>query len=290
MYSFLFKPIVKELIWGSESWDISCREGDMSVIENGKLAGMPFIDAINSDRETYLGQNFKDDEVFPLLVKIIDAKLNLSIQVHPDDADAQRIENEPNGKSESWYIIDPGLGYLIIGLKDGVTKASLRAALNDGTAEDCFAKLEVKEGDIIDISAGLVHAITGGVKLLEIQQNSDTTYRVFDYNRKGLDGKPRELHVEKALDVINFNSEPRENTYFTYERLNVEDNFKQKTDGGTFFIYTCVKGSAEFVSGDEKTVVSCNRSVFVPAALGEFVIKNTGGEAASLIKTIPHKV
>ena len=287
MYPILFKPIIKNLIWGSESWDISCREKDMGVIENGSLSGMSFIDVINSDKASLLGQKFINTDVFPLLVKIIDAKKNLSIQVHPDDIYAQKIENVPYGKNESWYIREPGPGFLIIGLNSGVTKEMLKEALNNGTAEDCFNKLPIKKGDLIHIEAGLSHAITGGVKLLEIQQNSDTTYRVYDYNRLGDDGKPRELHVDKALDVINFDLEPRENTYYSCEKLVVSDSLKQQTNGSGFFIFTCVKGCAEFVTNGEKTVVPVERSVFIPASLGEFVIKNAGCGCCELIKTMP---
>ena len=204
-YPLLFTPITKTMVWGTESWDITCRPAEMGIVQNGPLAGEKFSAIL-------------DGEKFPLLVKIIDAKDALSIQVHPDDSKSDGINT---GKSEMWYILEPPTdGRLIIGLTPGTTKADLEAAYKAGTVEDLLNYVTVKKGDMIDIPPGLIHALTPGVKVAEVQQNSDITYRLYDYNRLGLDGQPRELHVAEALEVSDFDAKPAiveqvKNKYFT---------------------------------------------------------------------------
>lgn len=141
-----------------------------------------------------------------ILVKVIDAKDKLSVQVHPDDEYAKRVENQANGKSEMWYILSAAKdAYLYCGFNQKVDRELVKSSALDGSIEQYLNKIEVKEGDIIKIPAGTVHAIGAGIKLLEIQQNSTLTYRLYDYQRVGADGKQRELHLDKALDVLDYN-------------------------------------------------------------------------------------
>ena len=206
-YPLKLKPVFKEIIWGgsklrtdfgkvcdldklAESWELTVRNDGMNVIENGEYAGMTLAE--------YLGN---DAEGFPLLIKLIDACDRLSIQVHPDDAYARENEGE-YGKTEMWYIVDalPG-AKLVYGLKD-YDKEKFAAAAEDGTLEKYLNFVEVHKGDVFFIPSGTVHAIGAGILIAEIQQSSNVTYRVYDYNRRGADGKLRPLHVKKALDVI----------------------------------------------------------------------------------------
>lgn len=206
LYPLKLTPVCKEIIWGgerlksefgksapfdkiAESWELTVRPDGMNVIENGIYAGMTLSEYLSSD------------EKFPLLIKLIDACDRLSIQVHPDDEYAQKFEGE-FGKTEVWYIVDalPG-SRLIWGLKD-YSPSKFRSALENGTLEEHMNYVEVKKGDVFFIPSGCVHAIGAGILIAEIQQSSNVTYRVYDYMRRDKNGKLRELHVEKALDVI----------------------------------------------------------------------------------------
>lgn len=310
MYPLIFEPIYKEMVWGGErlkekynrtlpsktigeSWDISCRTSEMGIVANGDLKGLSFEEVINSDRNGYLGDNLYTVKDFPLLVKIIDAGQNLSVQVHPDDLYAQQNENVAYGKNEVWYVLDaPDGAFLIVGLKEGVTKENFSQAIKNNTVEDCLNKLPIKAGDIILISSGLVHAITAGVMVAEIQQNSDITYRIYDYDRLGIDGRPRHLHVEQSLEVIRFDAKTNEavpkgisvmdgenkitryvsTPYFEIETYDIPHKKEDRTDGKKFIIFTCVKGEAVFESNENSVTVSEGQSVFIPAAMSEFTI------------------
>jgi len=309
LYPILFEPIYKEMVWGGnrlagygrelpfkytgESWDISCREREMGIVRNGTYKGRTFIELIETDRVKILGHKHAAGD-FPLLVKLIDANDFLSVQVHPGDEYA-RAADGASGKNEMWYVLEaPEDGYLIIGLKDGVTKKIFERALAAGRGvEECLNRLYVKRGDVIDIPAGLVHAVGSGIMLAEIQQNSDLTYRVYDYGRAGIDGKPRELHIKKALDVIDFEQKiPREkaagrkrntgsetvteyisNQYFHVLKYDIKNTFRERTDAARFRVLTCVGGGAEIVSRGGTTAMRTGDSVFLPAALGEYEIK-----------------
>jgi mannose-6-phosphate isomerase len=227
LYPFTFRPILKERVWGGrslerlfhkplppgapigESWEISDRPGDASVIANGPLADRDLRWLMENHAAELLGENQRAVKRFPLLVKILDAHEKLSLQVHPPAARAAELGGEP--KTEMWYVAEavPG-AELFVGLKRGVTRASFEEKIKDGTVADCFQRLTVEKGDVMFLPSGRVHALGAGLVIFEIQQNSDTTYRVFDWNRKGLDGKPRELHVPQSLASIDFNDfEPR---------------------------------------------------------------------------------
>ncbi len=230
LYPFKFLSILKERVWGGrklaelyhkplppgvpigESWEISDRPGDVSVIANGPLAGRDlhwlvanhpselFGDAEQSPAEAAPDQSRR----FPLLIKILDAREKLSLQVHPPAEKAAQLRGEP--KTEMWYIAkaEPQ-AELYAGLKRGVTRARFEEQIHNGTVADAFHRLSVAAGNAMFLPSGRVHAIGAGLVIFEIQQNSDTTYRVFDWNRVGLDGKPRALHIPESLASIDFN-------------------------------------------------------------------------------------
>ena len=221
LYPLTFKAIFKERVWGGrkieklfgkelpptvpigESWEVSDRPGDVSVIANGPLAGKDLRWLLDNHGAEVFG-TLKPVKPFPLLIKILDAQDVLSLQVHPPAAIAPKLRGEP--KTEMWYIAhaEPG-AYLYAGLRKGVTREEFEARLKDGTVAECAHRIDVKTGDAMFLPSGRVHAIGPGLVIFEIQQNSDTTYRVFDWNRVGLDGQPRELHVPQSMASIDFN-------------------------------------------------------------------------------------
>jgi mannose-6-phosphate isomerase len=228
LYPLVFQPIFKDRIWGGrelerlygkkipagkpigESWEISDRPGDAGVIVNGPLAGKNLRWLMENHAAEILG-NAKPAAAgrFPLLCKILDAREKLSLQVHPPASKAAELKGEP--KTEMWFIADAAPdASLYVGLKRGVTRAEFEKKISDGSVADCFHRIPVKAGDTMFLPSGRVHAIGDGLVIFEIQQNSDTTYRVFDWNRTGLDGQPRELHVAQSLASIDFNDfEPK---------------------------------------------------------------------------------
>lgn len=221
LYPLTFHPIFKERVWGGrsletlyekslppgvrigESWEISDRPGDVSVIANGPLAGKDLRWLMEHHERDLLGNAKPLNGRFPLLVKLLDAQEKLSLQVHPPAQKAPELGGEP--KTELWYIAQAAPGAeLYVGLKRDVTREAFEKRIQTGDVADCFHRLPVKAGDAMFLPSGRVHAIGPGLVIFEIQQNSDTTYRVFDWNRVGLDGKPRELHVAQSLASIDF--------------------------------------------------------------------------------------
>lgn len=216
-----FQPIFKERVWGGrnlerlygkalppivpigESWEISDRPGDVTVVEGGPLAGRDLRWLMENHATDLLGQARSLDGRFPLLIKILDAQEDLSLQVHPPVARAAELNGEP--KTEMWFVTDarPDAA-LYVGLRRGNSREEFARRINDGTVADCLHRHAVRAGDSMFLPSGRVHAIGAGNVIFEIQQNSDTTFRVFDWNRLGLDGKPRELHVEKSMASIDF--------------------------------------------------------------------------------------
>mgnify|MGYP000907221799 FL=1 len=186
----------------AESWELSCHKDGMSVIANGEAKGKTLAAWLAQQTEGVLGEKVRGMDYFPLLVKLIDAKGDLSVQVHPDDAYAERVEGE-RGKTELWYVVDcePG-ATLIHGLKKRISKEEFARHIADGTLLSVCNRVPVHKGDVFFIPAGTLHAIGKGILICEIQQSSNTTYRVYDYGRLGRDGKPRELQVKKALEVV----------------------------------------------------------------------------------------
>lgn len=228
LYPLTFRPIFKDRVWGGrelerlygktipaglpigEAWEISDRPGDANVIAIGSLAGKSLRWLMENHAVEILGNAKPAAEGrFPLLCKILDAREKLSLQVHPPSSKAAELKGEP--KTEMWFIADAAPGAsLYVGLKRGVTRAEFEKKISDGSVADCFHRIPVKAGDTMFLPSGRVHAIGDGLVIFEIQQNSDTTYRVFDWNRMGLDGKPREMHVAQSLVSIDFNDfEPK---------------------------------------------------------------------------------
>ena len=258
------KPVVKSYIWGgqyfqkygkgdqpviSELWELSVRDGNSSIIAEGEYQGQELKNVITKNDVGPVASRFP---YFPLLIKLIDAKSNLSVQVHPSDDYALKNENS-FGKSEMWHIIDADEGAgLYVGLKENSSKEDIEKRLNDGTILEVLNFFKVKVGETYIINPGIIHAIGAGVRLIEIQQNSDLTYRLFDYNRVDANGNPRELHIEKALKVIDYqkyqtknqtNGVLADNQYFKVRRETVYDGMVIAADRESFVSFTFIEGN-----------------------------------------------
>ena len=258
------KPAVKDYIWGgnyfqkfnkglglarvSECWELSVRDIDSSTIASGKDEGKKLVDLISKED---IGPVMDRFPYFPLLIKLIDAKENLSVQVHPSDDYALKYENS-FGKSEMWHIIsaDEGSG-LYVGLNKDYEKEDIEIALKEGKILDYLNFFKVKPGDTFVINPGTIHAIGKGVRLIEIQQNSNLTYRLFDYNRIDANGNPRELHIKKALEVIDYHQyKPvnkndeclADNKYFSVKEVTFVDSLAIKADENSFVSFTFLDG------------------------------------------------
>jgi mannose-6-phosphate isomerase len=305
LYPLKFKPILKDKIWGGrklktilnkdfsplpnagESWEISGVEGDVSIIENGFLAG----NSINEVLEIYMGDLVGDKvyerfgNEFPLLIKFIDANDVLSIQVHPDDELAMERHNS-KGKTEMWYIVQADEGAsLISGFSRKVSKEEYLKYLEEKRLEDILMKHEVAEGDVFFIPAGRVHAIGKGILLAEIQQTSDVTYRIYDFDRKDADGNTRELHTELALDAIDYNYYDDLKTEYKHELNKTTEvvscdyfitgvlEFDQIIEKDfynldSFMIYMCIDGEFDICYGDGECLnIKKGETVLVPAEL-----------------------
>ncbi|MEI6654922.1 MAG: type I phosphomannose isomerase catalytic subunit [Verrucomicrobiota bacterium] len=279
MEPITFAPVYLEHVWGGralehvysrtlptpdrvygEAWEIVDRDPEQSVVDHGELAGISLHELWTERREAVFGEGLEDTPRFPLLFKVLDARDDLSIQVHPPDDVTAMLGGEP--KNEMWYIADcvPG-AKLYVGLKAGVTRAEFEAAIRDGTVADCVHVLTPTPKESIFIHRGRLHAIGAGFLIHEIQQNSDTTYRVFDWNRLGLDGKPRQLHIDASLASIDFDDceptmdRPRGDTladcpYFKTTRriLTVGDTIGNP-DAGRFSILVVVDGCLASAAG-----------------------------------------
>jgi mannose-6-phosphate isomerase len=227
LYPFRFEPIFKSALWGGrrlatlfpgapaegpigEAWVLSDQGDNVSRVAEGPLAGTTLRELMRDRREDLLGSSLAHDDTFPLLLKFIDAREHLSVQVHPDDELAQTLAAVPRGKTEAWVVLhaEPG-SRIFAGLKKGVDRARLERAVADGTTADLLYTFAPNVGDCVYLPAGTVHALGGGITIFEVQQTSDTTYRLFDWNRTDAKtGRPRELHIENALTSIDFSRGP----------------------------------------------------------------------------------
>lgn len=299
-------PVFKDYLWGgtrlktdfgfdcdydkvAEGWVLSCHKDGRNTIDGGEFDGKSLDDVINEAGSIkVVGTRAEDFPYFPILIKLIDAKDNLSIQVHPNNEYAQRVEGE-FGKTEIWYVLDAAEdAQLIYGFKEKISSEQFAKAIENNTLTDVLNSVKVKKGDLLFIEAGTVHAICKGILVAEIQQNSNTTYRVYDYGRVGADGKPRELHIKKAVDVsvteppkydIKPMGEPVDKgsyietlltkcDLFTVHHYDVKESTTLFTDEKSFNHILVVDGNGEldgraFKKGD---------SFFVPADYGKYTI------------------
>lgn len=305
LYPLKFEPIYKDKIWGGnklntflnktsasaecgESWEISGVQGNISIVKNGFLAENNLQELI----EVYMGELVGDkiyDEFgieFPLLFKFIDAQDDLSIQVHPDDSLGKKRHNA-FGKTEMWYVLQADNGSkLISGFKNEIDKKDYLNALENNQLQDILSYYPVKESDVFFIPAGRVHAICKGILLAEIQQTSDITYRIFDWNRKDKEGKSRELHTDLALDAIDYKryndykieypkdqNTPNEilhNKYFTTNYIHANKKVQRDYYAlDSFVVYMCISGSAnlDYEESEEKTNIVQGESILIPASI-----------------------
>lgn len=318
LYPLKFKPRVKERIWGGqailskkgkaagrlakdklygESWDLSSVKGDISVVANGFLKGNNLQEII----EVYMGE-LVGEEIFeryglefPLLVKYLDCNDKLSVQVHPDDALALE-RHDSFGKTEAWYVVDckPGAA-IYLGFKDlNITREEYIAAVAESRLESLLNRVEVKPGDVFFIPAGTVHALGAGIEVVEVQQTSDITYRIYDWDRVDAAGKGRELHTALAVDAIDFEADADllhkkydlkagesykviESDYFTMtlHEIDGEGEFDRSMID-SFIIYIAIKGSMHIIADGNSETLDEGEVVLIPAEVGDITIKGSG--------------
>lgn len=248
------KPFYSEKIWGYEEWNLSTHMNGCSTVDN-------------TDRTLldYIGKGL------PIIIKIIQANDTLSVQVHPDD-EYSRIHENDNGKTECWYILEAKEGASIIcGIKNGLNKDKLSKIIENNEIEKNLKRINVKSGDMIYIPSGTVHAIEGGLKLVEIQQSSDVTYRIYDW------GRDREMHIKKSLDVIDYDRENKsgkvekftklETPYFTIEKIIVNNNVYEDFVNQDFHAYTVISGYGYIISDDDKVLIKKEETVYIPKGM-----------------------
>ncbi len=315
IYPLKFEPVFRDYIWGgrnleklfgrelppgkvAESWEISAHEVSSTEVKSGSLRGKTLPEVMTLLGEKLVGSHYKEAverDVFPLLIKLLDANRDLSVQVHPDDDYAQTHENGEHGKTEMWYVLwaKPN-AQLIYGLKAGTTKESFRRALNEKNLESCLHYLNVKSGDVIFVPPKTIHALLAGAVVAEIQQNSNVTYRVYDWNRVDDNGNSRPLHIDKALDVINFDMEEpsaarrklletdngleraelARSPHFIVEEVKLVENasYRGTCDGSSMEIWGCIEGTCTIEWNGAPVDFERVRFVLLPAALGEFSV------------------
>ncbi len=298
-----FHPILKEKVWGGEkiknvlnkfsvsrkigeSWELSGLPENVSVVSEGKYKGQSLNQLISVYKEKLSGKQVyeKYGEQFPLLIKFIDADDDLSVQVHPDDTVAQKIYGQ-NGKNELWYILDSDENAeLILGLNKNLSREEFRKSIKRNTLTENLNRVKVKRGDIFFIPAGRIHAVKKGVLLAEIQQASDITYRIYDWNRKDLNGKYRDLHIDEACKVADLNVEKNyltkysdeqntfipcvSNQFFTVNLLKFDKEIhKDYYESDSFVVFICTKGNFRIKYSGKETSVSFGETVLLPAAI-----------------------
>lgn len=302
-------PTYKDYLWGgrklidhynkqsdldivAETWELSNHKDGSSTIINGEYEGYLFKDYLEIKGKSIWGTKSQKYDKFPIMIKFIDAKQALSIQVHPDDEYAHANEGE-YGKNEFWYVLEAEPGaFLYYGVKDTLTKEQFRKYIENGTICDHLRKVAVKQGDCFFIETGTIHAIGSGIVIAEIQQCSNSTYRVFDFNRVGADGQLRDLHIDKAVEVSNLipnasNGHPQgnlesfdgyncrllsQNDYFTCLKYDVEGRVELETNTSSFQALTVIEGAGNLFYDNDELRLTKGDSIFVPAQKGEFTI------------------
>jgi mannose-6-phosphate isomerase len=329
LYPLTFKPIYKEKIWGGqrlstilgrnlppgrrigESWEIADHRDDVSCVSEGPLSGVTLRELMREKPKDLLGAALADRDFarFPLLVKLIDASDRLSVQVHPADEYAHAHEKGEEGKTEMWYVVHCDAGAeLVCGLKEGVNREDFEDALHRGVLGECLRSIRVEKGDVFFIPAGRTHAIGAGNLILEIQENSDVTYRVYDWNRLGSDGKPRQLHIGKAMQVIDFDDRVDARVskrwverdgyrraplvtcrHFSTEQIKVESEWNAACSGDRFRIISVVEGGGKFYyeNGQNYLNLSGGENVLLPASLGAYRLAVTDRPCILLQTEVP---
>jgi len=327
LYPFIFEPNLHSVVWGGnqlrpykglepsnepigESWEVSAVPTSTSIIANGEFKGKDLITVINEQPEAILGKavNEKYHGKLPLLVKFIDAKRDLSIQVHPNDEMAMR-EHGKMGKTEMWYVIKAEEGaHLYAGFKQEITPEEYQQRIAEGTITEVLANHQVKPGDVFYLPAGRIHAICGGILLAEVQQSSDVTYRIFDYNRPGMDGKPRELHTELAAQALDYHVEKNYRTeyseildkavqiidspYFDVRVMNINQPMHRNlVKYDSFVITMCIEGdcSIRVRSTEEEYLLKEGNSMLIPAAIADYDVTPLNGSSKLLDAFIDNK-
>ncbi|MCT8975941.1 class I mannose-6-phosphate isomerase [Clostridium sp. CX1] len=302
MYPIKFENLYFGKIWGGrdlslfrdnlpegnigESWDVACHKNGTSVVANGELKGKRLDILIKEKGSELIGTKISKDW-FPLLIKLINAKESLSVQVHPDDKYGREVEGDM-GKTEVWYVVEAFQGAnIVVGTKEGCTRDQFKDAIETGNLEPYMNKVYVKKGEVYFVKSGLIHAIGEGVIIAEIQQNSDITYRVYDY------GRDRELHIEKALDVVDLRlrgekstgikieNEGFDKTYlclckdFCIELYDLRTEVEEASNEERFFVFTVVDGSGEIAYEGGLEKLKKGDSILIPAALGKYTLRGT---------------
>ncbi len=304
LYPLQFKPILKQYLWGgrrletllgknlgsgehyAESWEVVDHGEDQSVVLNGALTGSTLHELVQQYGEELVGPAGVGRGRFPLLLKFLDAQRDLSVQVHPNDEQAAKLRPPDFGKTEAWYVVhaDPG-SRIYAGLKAGVDRGTFERAIEEGRVAGCLHVVEPHAGDCIFIPAGTIHALGAGIVVAELQQSSDTTYRIDDWGRVGTDGKPRELHIAEALQVIDFERGPvapqtRDETKSGARRelvrcdafdwacwnLDEQDSGFELSEGMSFHLLTVIEGEVQVGGGGASIRIGRGDSLLVPAA------------------------
>lgn len=328
LYPIKLNPIYKYKIWGGsrlhtlynrtlpydktgESWEISCREQDICTVQNGEYSGMPLNQLIEKMGKSLLGSAVMDNGRFPLLLKYLDVQTDLSVQVHPSQEYIKHYgEQGEEPKIEVWYVLhaDPG-AKIISGLKPGVTQDALAQAAEAHKIGEYLQEKSVSTGDVILIRPGSVHAACAGLFLFELQQSSDTTFRLYDYDRLEADGKPRRLDIEKSLRAIHYDSAPEliakpefltdgylyerrlaQCDKFVLDEITFEDSQNDLSTNGEFCILTCIKGQIYITTNVLDIKLETGESVLLPADLGTFTISGAGTLLRSAAISTPLKL
>lgn len=322
VYPLLFHANLHETVWGGlrleplkrmspsgrpqgESWEVSAVPTSESVVSNGPEAGRTLSQVTAAWGDALLGRRVSaaSGGQFPLLVKFIDAARQLSIQVHPSDEIAQRRHGSM-GKTEVWYVMDAAPGAsVLVGLHERLTPGDIRRRVADGSIVTALTRYEAHVGDVFFIPAGRIHALCGGVMVCEVQQSSDVTYRLFDYNRLGLDGRPRQLHLEEALEAIDYEVSEDYRTHYTPEAeaatmLSHCESFtvnllhthgtlqRHLLDKDSFVCLSCIEGTCRLTTVDgQEVTVGQGASCLVPAVLADFSVEALHGRPVKLIET-----
>ncbi len=317
LYPLLLTPVIKDYIWGgtrlidefgfssdtesaAEAWVLASHKNGTNIVKNGVFSGKTLDEVLKiwgtlPSQNRYINENF-----FPLLIKLIDAKQKLSVQVHPDDDYALKNEGEL-GKTEMWYVVDCAKGAeLVFGFNKNTSKQEFEERIKNNTLDEILNYVPVKKGDVFFIESGTLHAIGEGILIAEIQQNSNTTYRVSDYGRLDKNGNPRELHIEKALEVTNTSIVELNDTdcekkydygtekllaeceYFSVKHLNLKGK-KEILSDNSFVSLLLIDGFLEITSDNEKIVAKKGDSILIPASFSAEI----NGEAELIISTLP---